>query len=400
MPVSVLQALKYILREARLLPTTSVELAYAVGNILAEPLIADRDFPPFDRVSMDGIAISFQSFIEGRRSYFIEAIQAAGAPQKTLFNTDSHCIEVMTGAILPQGTDTVVRYEDLRIENGVAHLQIEDINPNQNVHNQGYDRKKGEILVAAGTNITAAEIGIAATVGKKQLIVRAAPRICVISTGDELVEVEASPLPHQIRKSNVHSIRAALSELGLPSSAIHLPDNKEAISLSLYKALNNFDVLILSGGVSKGKYDFIPQALEELGVAKSFYKVAQKPGKPFWFGKKENTLVFAFPGNPVSSFLCYHVYFIPWWQVSAGLPAAPPKYAVLSKDFYKKTSLDFFLLVTLSYGLDGRLKATPTAGKGSGDLANLTEANAFMELPADREHFHAGEVFKIIKYKN
>lgn len=386
------------MKEARDFPSELVPLEEAIGSVLAEPLAADRDFPPFTRVSMDGIAIAYERFAAGQRSFPIAGLQAAGDPQKKL-EDPAACLEVMTGAVLPDGTDTVIRYEDLDIENAQATIRLDELRRGQNAHPKGKDRKAGEQIIAPGTRITAAEIGVAATIGKSRLKVTGRPSICVVSTGDELVEVDQIPLPHQIRKSNVYSLQAALAEQNLAAARLHLNDREDEIRRLLKEALEEQDVILLSGGVSKGKFDFIPGVLEELGVEKCFYKVAQRPGKPFWFGKRENTQVFAFPGNPVSSFLCFYLYFLPWWRASCGLPAPEDEYAVLAEDFSFPPSLHYYLQVRLSSGRDSRLMARPVKGKGSGDLANLVDANAFLELPPNREQFRAGEVFKVIRYK-
>jgi len=397
--ISVKQATDIVLANTLPLPDETVPLHLAVGRTLREPLTADRDFPPFDRVSMDGIAISFAMFEVGQPPIFIENIQAAGAPQLVLAQTEN-CLEVMTGAMLPQGTDTVIRYEDLSIDAGFATILIEKIQRRQNIHEQGIDRKNGETIVAAspfgeGKLISPAELGVAATIGKSQLRVAALPRVCVLSSGDELVEVNETPLPHQIRKSNVHVMAAVLGTWGLASDLLHLPDDPTAIEATLGDCLEKYDVLLMSGGVSMGKFDHIPAALERLGVRQLFHKVSQRPGKPFWFGRSEGTVVFAFPGNPVSSFMCLHRYFRPWLRASQGLQAVENQYAALAEDYFFKPDLTYFLQVKLAAGPDGRLLATPVTGQGSGDLANLVDSDAFLELPLERQEFKAGEAFPL-----
>jgi len=282
--ISVEKATQIILDNLQSLRTESVPLTAANGRILQENLTTDRDLPPFDRVTMDGIAIDYKHFEQGQRSFKIESIGAAGSPQTTLKNPEN-CIEIMTGAMLPIDADTVIRYEDVVISNGVATIQNEAIKQGQNVHYQGSDRKKNTILARAGTRIGPTEIGIAASVGKPELLVSALPKIQIISTGNELVEVHETPLPHQIRASNVHTIKAALDIWDVEADRLHLPDNKADIKAQLSESIHQYDVLILSGGVSKGKFDFIPDVLNELGVQKLFHRVKQRPGKPFWFGR-------------------------------------------------------------------------------------------------------------------
>jgi molybdopterin molybdotransferase len=396
--ISVKQATDIVLENALPLPDETVSLHLAVGRALREPLTADRDFPPFDRVSMDGIAICFAMWEAGQRRFFIENIQAAGAPQLVLAQQE-HCLEVMTGAMLPEGTDAVIRYEDLSIDAGFATILIEKIQRRQNIHEQGIDRKNGETIVAEGKLISPAELGVAATIGKSQLRVAALPRVCVLSSGDELVEVHETPLPHQIRKSNVHVMAAVLGTWGLASDLLHLPDDPAAIEETLGDCLKKYDVLLMSGGVSMGKFDHIPAALERLGVRQLFHKVSQRPGKPFWFGRSEGTVVFAFPGNPVSSFMCLHRYFWPWLRASQGLQVLENQYAALNEDYFFKPDLTYFLQVKLAAGQDGRLLATPVTGQGSGDLANLVDSDAFLELPLERKEFKAGEAFPIWRFR-
>ena len=396
--ISVEKATQIVLENALLLPDETVPFQNALGRILREPLTADRDFPPFDRVSMDGIAICFANFEAGQRKFFIEKTQAAGAPQLALAQTEN-CIEVMTGAMLPQGTDCVIRYEDLSINEGFANIFIERIELRQNIHRRGIDRWAGEVIVAAGRKISPAELGVAATVGKSELRVAALPRACILSSGDELVEVHETPLPHQIRKSNVHVMAAVLDTWGLRSDMLHLPDDPTAIESILSNCLKNYDVLLMSGGVSMGKFDHLPEVLEKIGVRKWFHKVSQRPGKPFWFGSTNNTVVFAFPGNPVSSFMCLHRYFQPWLRISLGLEPIENQYAVLAEDYFFKPDLTYFLQVKLTTGQDGRLLAMPVTGQGSGDLANLVDSDAFLELPLERQEFKAGEVFPVWLYR-
>jgi len=180
-----------------------------VGRILKETIVADRDFPPFNRVSMDGIAIDFNAFQKGQRVFKIEGIQPAGSAQISLQNSEN-CIEVMTGAVLPKNTNAVIRYEDVEIKNDVARIIINEVFDFQNIHEKGKDRKVGETLIEKNTIISAAEIGVFATVGKSTIKVAKQPKIMILSTGDELVDVNEKPEEHQIRRSNVFTLVAAL----------------------------------------------------------------------------------------------------------------------------------------------------------------------------------------------
>lgn len=393
------QAQRIITTLTRDYGTQQIPLPAAVGRILRENLYADRPLPPFHRVTMDGIALQHAAFAAGRRSFLIENTAAAGAPRMTLQDGEN-CLEVMTGAVLPAGADTVIRYEDLEINDGRARLLIEELKPGKNVHRAGSDRSRGDLLVSGGRVITPVEVGVAATVGKTTLTVSKNPRTLIISTGDELVEVGATPLPHQIRRSNVFTLQSLFTELNVPAEVLHLPDNYDLILQRMRDILQQYDLLVLSGGVSMGKFDFLPKVFAALGVKEHFHKVKQRPGKPLWFGESPTgTVIFALPGNPVSSFSCARKFVVPWLLRNLGLPPAPPRYAVLAEDFSFKPALTYFLQVKISYTATGQLLATPTVGNGSGDLANLPDADGFLELPVDREFFAAGSVFEYLPYR-
>lgn len=396
--ISVNEATQLILDHRMDFGIESLSLRQAYGRVLAEDLFADRDFPPFTRVAMDGIAIAYDQFAEGRRTFSIQGVLPAGAPQAAL-QDPAHCLEVMTGAILPENTDTVIRYEDLEIAEGQARVAVENIRRGQNAHPRGADRKEGSLIVPAGRRIGPAEAGVAATVGKADLRVRRLPNVLVIYTGDELVGIDQIPAPHQIRASNAFTIDALLVAWQIEADLLHLADTREDTRKQLAKSLEQYDLILLSGGISKGKFDFIPEALEALGVQKQFDRVQQRPGKPFWFGYTEHTTVFAFPGNPVSAFMCACRYLIPWLRQCLGLPAAEPVFASLTEGFYQKAPLTYFLPVSTSYTTEGRLVCTSQTGRGSGDLANLTDADGFLELPPGPRNFETGEAFPLILYR-
>ena len=397
--ITVEEALKIISENTVDFGVESIELSESINRILKEDWHTDRDLPPYDRVTMDGIAINFEAFKNGSRSFQIEGVAAAGMPQQTLKNNEA-CLEVMTGSILPDNTDTVIRYEDLDIKNGVATLQIDKIAKTQNIHFKGEDRKAGQQVAKRNTKISPAEIGLGASIGKAKVQVAKLPKVMVISTGDELVQIDQQPLAHQIRRSNVYRLVTTLRSYNISADTDHINDDAEEIKKRIAKYLNEYDVIILSGGVSKGKFDYLPQVLESLAVEKLFHKIKQRPGKPFWFGKfKEQCTIFALPGNPVSSFLCMQRYFRYWLELSQNSQTPSLQYAVLAEDVFFKPDLTYFLEVKISSVSDGKLMAKPMKGNGSGDLANLTVADAFIELPRGRNEFKAGEVFPFYWYR-
>lgn len=372
-----------------------VKLIDSLNRVLAEDVLADRDFPPFDRATKDGIAIQFSSMLENGHAYTIEGVAAAGVAQQTL-NDTNHCLEVMTGAVVPKHCDTVIMYEHITIKDNKVTIN-EIVTKGQNIHYKGSDEKAGAVVLSKGIKITPAEIGVLASVGKSEVKVKVNPNICTIATGNELVEVDQLPEPHQIRKSNMLTIEAALMNSTIPSSSLHLLDDKESIKTALEKALIKNDVLLLSGGVSKGKFDFIPDVMESLGVEKVFHRVAQRPGKPFWFGvhAKLKTVVFSFPGNPVSTFANYHLYFLPWLYASWGiqienlyiklgvpLKIVPP----LTRFIHVKTELK-----------EGVVWGAPVIENGSGDLTSLTKADGFVCLEPKENAYEVGEVVRFVK---
>ncbi|MDX2247001.1 MAG: molybdopterin molybdotransferase MoeA [Bacteroidia bacterium] len=402
--ISVKEATEITQAHPLFLADETVPLLQAYGRVLRENLTADRDFPPFDRVMMDGIAICYETFTMGLRVFPIQEMLAAGGAAIHLKNP-GHCIEVMTGAVLPAGTDTVIRYEDLEINRfeqpHVVKVMMDRVRFGQNIHRKGSDHEVGSELLGKGTLMGAPEIGVAATVGKTHIRVTALPRIAIISTGDEIVGVEQTPLPHQIRSSNAEVLMVSLREMGLYSDRFHLPDSEAEIHRKLAGILENYEVIILSGGVSQGKYDFIPGALEKLGVEKCFHQVAQRPGKPFWFGVKgENErVVFALPGNPVSTYLNFVRYVKPWLKKSMGLGEEMPFYATLAEPFTFGPELAFFLQVRVETGDDGHIFAFPEPASGSGDHASLIRSDGFLELPANQKDFAAGENFPLWLYR-
>lgn len=396
--ISVKEATSQILDHHAHFGTEVLPLRESYGRVLAEDLLADRDFPPLTRVAMDGIAIAFEAFERGRRTFPIEDVLPAGAPQKALASPEN-CLEVMTGAILPTGADTVIRYEDLEIDGRQATIRTENVWKGQNAHPRGKDRSQGDRIVPAGRVLGPGEIGVAATVGKNRLKVRRLPNVLVVYTGDELVAIDKAPLPHQIRVSNAFTIDALLADWNIHAELLHLNDTRENIHARLRDSLEEYDLILLSGGISKGKFDFVPSVLEELGVQRKFHKVQQRPGKPFWFGYTEHTTVFAFPGNPVSAFMCACRYLVPWLRQNLGLMAFENEFSLLSEAFYNKAPLTYFLPVRLQSAPDGRLLATPQLGHGSGDLANLSDADGFLELPPGPKTIEAGAAFPLIRYR-
>lgn len=386
--ISVPDALAAVLLHKLDLGDETVALAMAPNRVLARDLRADRDFPAYHRVTMDGIAIRSEAFHGGRRHFRIAGIQAAGQPPLFLDNPEA-CIEVMTGAVLPPGCDAVVPYEECEEGDGGFTVLSERLEEFQHIHRQGTDAAESSLLLKPGVRIRPAEAAILATVGAAQVSVRRVPRVLICSSGDELVEADAPVAPHQIRQSNRIMLQAALRSEGITAGSLHLRDDIEAMSVQLGAVLRHYDVILISGAVSRGKFDFLPRVLAELGLNTLFHRVAQKPGKPFLFGTfPSGPVVFGFPGNPVSTLVCYNIYFVPWLHASLGVESRDPD-AELSHDIRFRPPLDYHLLVRLRFER-GRILAESVPGANSGDMISLLQADAVLTLPGGQEDFREG----------
>ena len=285
----------------------------SLGLILAEDLRADRDFPPFNRAMMDGIAIKNTAL----NKWLVEDVAFAGEAQKHLRNSDA-AIEIMTGAPVPLECISIIKIEDIVFlelagEKWAEYTGQDALKPGQFIHAQASDCKKNDLIISSGSKIGPVEIAIAATIGKTQLSVYKKPSIAIFSTGDEIVGIHEKPQAHQIRSSNSVMLESVLKSHGFSTTVAHVKDEKSIVEKSLESALEKHEILLLSGGVSAGKKDFIPEVLAELGFKQIFHKIAQKPGKPLYVGNRpDGRLVFAFPGNPISTLTCFWIYFLPW----------------------------------------------------------------------------------------
>lgn len=390
MPLSPPEAAQLVFGAITAFPTEDCPLVSAAGRHLRCNVLADRAMPPFDRVTMDGFALRAARdprTPSGPRVLQVEGTpQAAGMMARTLSEHPEACVEVMTGAVLPKGADCVVPFEDTEREGSRVTLPAEvatRLQPGAAVHHQGSDHRQGDIVVRAGTRLSGREIAVAAACGAGSVAVAALPRIAVVSTGDELVEVTSSVLPHQIRRSNDLALRAVLVQAGFPLvQLLHLRDVPAEIEAGLQRVLAECDVVIATGGVSKGRHDHLPSTLSHLGVKKIFHGVAQRPGKPMWFGlSRRQTPVFALPGNPVSCFVCLHRYVLPALLRASGGPAVAPRWVQLAAGVDAHPFLTRFLPVQVHSQPDGVLQATPDPINTSGDFAGLIGTDGFVELP-------------------
>ena len=365
-------------------------LAETQGGVLAEAVIAERDQPPFDRVTMDGIAIASSTWDSGLRSFNFQHTQAAGAKESALEDEKS-CIEIMTGAALPAGCDCVVPVERTRRENGRFEVSEDAIvTPGENIHVRGSDYLKDEVLLTPGTIVGAPEMAVLASAGRPTVKVAREPVFRVIPVGDELVDVGETIESFQIRRSNDRAMVAGLNQHGHRDViADHLPDDPAVLTERIGRHLSEADVLILSGGVSMGKYDYIPGIMKDLGVELILHKVSQRPGKPMWFGiGPDQTAVFALPGNPVSALVCFTRYVLPAVAHAQGAERQR-EHINLAAPIQFKPGLTYFLPVKLEYNEWG-MAARPAPTNTSGDFASLAGTAGFVELPKDTQDFPRG----------
>lgn len=359
-------------------PTEIIPLSQAQGRILRHPVTADRPIPPFDRIMMDGITIRHSIWELGRQDFTIEATQAAGAPPISLQNSQS-CIEVMTGGVLPDGCDCVIPVEEITVSKQTATLNKGlQLKKGQHIHKRGSDTSEGTVLLPAGQTLHPPELSIAASCGATSLTVSTLPRIALLSTGDELVAPNEQPQTHQIRRSHATALNAIITAKQLGSiTEQHVPDQPELLKKYLNQALIDYDLVVLTGGVSRGKYDYVAPVLQQLLGDPRFHGVAQRPGKPlaFWAGDRHPP-VLALPGNPVSVMACAARYLIPALKnILTGEPLQPE---TLPANGRFNCPPHFTGLIPCRIK-DGTLELVPPSN--SGNFLSLAGTHGIAEIP-------------------
>lgn len=363
-----------------------LNLNNCITGRLAETITTDRAYPPIDRVMMDGIALSFDTYNQGQRSFSIAGTAFPGAPPLQL-DDPLTCLEVMTGAPLPIGCDLVIPYEYIHINGGIASIHTDqEWSVFAHIHRRGSDLSAHREVLKAGTVLQPPHWGILASLGHTQIEVTRSPRTLIIGTGDELIDPQAIPEPYQLRRSNIYALRSALQKYGYSTvEVISLGDDYQELKEHYQKAVPTYEQLIYTGGISKGKRDFLPAVWSEMGVTCYVQGVRQKPGKPLYFGvdQRHKTAIFGLPGNPVSSLICLYRYILPiapfWVKLMAPVNFLPP--------------LTYFLPVKISSRATAEIWAEPRPVNNSGDFLGLADSDGFVELPSDRSEFWAGEWF-------
>jgi len=356
-------------------------LEAATGRVLRASVLADRDFPAYDRVMMDGYALRFSDWQAGERSFQICGAAPAGQAAMVLSSTFGSCVEVMTGAPCPLTADCILPVEDVcgKAPGGVTFAHSAAPIAGRYLHRAGSDAAAGEVLLPAGTLLGSREIGVAASCGAASLLVSCLPKIAIIATGDELIPVDQVPEVYQIRQSNGHSIAAALRRAGFaPQHLGVLSDDAEIARPILQGLLAAHDWLILTGAVSQGPRDFVPALLKALSCKKLFHGVAHRPGKPVgcWLGPSGQIIV-ALPGNPVSALTGIHTLVLPALIRASG--ATPPLARQIEINASNQQLPEFTRHLPVTLLPDGT--ALPAATGNSGDFIGLLKSDGFVTLP-------------------
>ena len=369
--------------------TETVDLETAYGRVLAQNVHADRDYPTLDRSARDGFAVR-SADLPGRL-HVIGEVRAGEASHAQIGTREA--IEIMTGAPIPEGADTIIMIE--HVERQADFITYANPAPaGQFINYRGGESRAGALLLPAGARLGYAEIGLLASVGCVNLSVYVQPRVAIIATGDELVAPHQTPLPHQIRNSNAYSLAVQVRRAGGIPEILDVARDDQAQTRTLIERGLKADLLLLSGGVSAGKYDFVETALCELGAHLFFNRVAIQPGQPLVFGSVRNRFFFGLPGNPASTMVTFELFARNAVETLAGQPAREPIFlaAQLTTDFRHRRGLTRFLPASVSP--DGQL--TPIPWTGSSDIAALTRANAFMVVDPDRSEWKAGETMPVL----
>jgi len=387
------QALEILLETVQPLPPTEVPLADALGLVLAAPVSARWDLPPADNSAMDGYAFAHVGQKAGDTLH-VSGFLPAGAVQNTALKP-GEAVRIMTGAPLPPGADTVVPIEEVECAgDGIQLRKAPKVG--EHVRLRGEEFRAGETLLAPGTAIHSGEIGLLAAAGVTRISVHPAPRVALLSTGDELVEAGTELSPETIVDSNSWALAAAVREAGAEPVLLGIArDNHDSLREKLRLGLTA-DALITSAGVSAGDRDLVREVLEELGVRPLFWKIDIKPGRPTAFGMAGKVPVFSLPGNPVSSLLTFDTFVRPALLKMLGHRQVlrPLLQATLQAPVAKKAGRVHFLRVRVGR-VNGRLTAISAGDQNTGILSTLLHANGVAVLPAERESFAAGETIDI-----
>jgi len=388
--INVAEAKKLILEHATVLPPVKLALPGAAAMVLAEDVYATINIPAFAQSSMDGYAFSFPDW-QTNKPLKIKGMMAAGS-NETAALSPGNAVRIFTGAAVPAGADTVVMQEKTKIENDYLVIEDENILQGLNVRAKGSEIKAGDLALAKDVLLMPAAIGFLAGIGITKVLVYPHPSVSIIVTGNEL-QAPGHPLqPGQVYESNSFSLQAALKQLHIDQVKVYkAADTLETVKQVLNEALQQSDIVFLTGGVSVGDYDFVAAAAAQNGIEKVFHKIKQRPGKPFYFGKKENKLVFGLPGNPASVLTCFYEYVEPALKkISKQKTGLQVIQAPLAEPFKKAAGLTHFL----KGFYDGK-KVSALHAQESYRLSSFANANCLIKIDEEVTACEKGEIVEI-----
>jgi molybdopterin molybdotransferase len=374
-------------------PPEYVDLAQASGRVLAEPLLADRDFPPFPRAARDGYAVRAADLASlPSRLKIIGESKAGAAPENVPPHVGTgEAVVIMTGAPAPEGADAVVMVEYTARDGNTVEIQ-KSVAAGENIVPRGSEGRAGDVLLKGGERLDAAGVAVAASVGKSSLLVHSLPKVAILATGDEIVDIAATPGPNQIRNSNSYSLATQVRAAGgLPVLLPIAPDEPVQLRRLIEQGFQA-DLLLLAGGVSMGKYDLVEQVLGKLGAEFFFTGALIQPGRPVVFGRAREKYFFGLPGNPVSTMVTLELFARPMLEALGGAKPRPLTFfpVRLKREIKVRTGLTRFLPGLLS-GQFGELEVELAPWQGSGDIAGAARATCYVVIPPDRELITAAE---------
>ena len=397
--ISVREALDLVLQGLPRLGGEQVALTAARGRVLAEVIQASRDVPPFRNSAMDGYAVRAADTAranaeQARRLRVLETVGAGSVATQAV--QPGTAIRIMTGAPMPDGADSVVKVEDTREAAGDVDVRV-TVKTGANVRHPGEDMRAGETVLEPGRTLRAADIGVIASLGVAMVRVGRRARVAILATGDELVDVGVPLGPGQIVNSNAYTLAAAVEEAGGEAVCMGIVRDRPELIRGAFREAVTADMVLSTGGVSVGSFDYVRQILAEIGYAERFWKVAQKPGKPLTFGLCGRAPVFGLPGNPVSSLVCFYLYVLPALRTMMGysrvhLPAAV---ATLVETMKKANGLTEFVRCSLE-GPPEDYRARSTGTQSSGALRSLSVGDGLIVGPADADTLRAGERVRVV----
>lgn len=394
--ITVQEAIEKINALARSFGEESIPLEKTLGRVIAEDIYSDRDYPPFNRASMDGIAIRAEDFQDRQiRDFEIAGEVFAGSSFEGKISEGS-CVKIMTGAPVPEDCDVVVRVEDTIVTGEKVRIITDTVKPRQNIALKGEDIQKGVLFINRGIVISPAEISSLAVVGKNEVKVFRRPSVAIVSTGNEIVHVGEEVSSYQIRDSNAYAIEAFFGKQGIPVSLKKLVrDNQDDLEKALKEALQ-YDIVVTSGGVSMGEADFLPNVFDKLGVKRIFHKVQVKPGKPIWVGEKGNSVVFGLPGNPVSVQVACKIFVEAFLRKSLNRKECLSVKLPISEERKKKTKFDEFFPCTIDSANITFVKAV--GFNGSGDITATLGSHGIALHPAESGDLNPGEIVEFFPW--